>query len=191
MPAQLLRKRRGTMYNIVGFRWLFPSRGGCSQIGTTLSFRYGVMHRTLLFPRPIGAYSLLRRPNIYFAGQITGVEGYVESAGSGLVAGINAALAALGFERIIFPEVTMLGAMAAYVSRGGASRFEPMNANFGLVPPLDTRIKNKQPKNEPLSARAREARGIRTLYGRSAAAAAANEGRGLREITEVYKWDNT
>lgn len=122
--------------------------------------RYGVMHRNTYLNSPglLGAdYSLLRRPNIYFAGQITGVEGYVESAGSGLVAGINAALAALGFERIIFPEVTMLGAMAAYVSRGGAGRFEPMNANFGLVPPLDTRIKNKQAKNEALSARALEA----------------------------------
>ena len=88
---------------------------------------------------------------------MTGVEGYVESAGSGLVAGINAARAALGLEKIIFPETTMLGATAAYVSRGGAGRFEPMNANFGLVPPLDTRIKNKQAKNEALSVRALEA----------------------------------
>ena len=165
--AQLRRENAaGTMYNIVGFqtRLTFPEQRRVFSMIPGLEnaqfLRYGVMHRNTYLNSPglLGAdYSLLRRPNIYFAGQITGVEGYVESAGSGLVAGINAALAALGFERIIFPEVTMLGAMAAYVSRGGAGRFEPMNANFGLVPPLDTRIKNKQAKNEALSARALEA----------------------------------
>ena len=84
---------------------------------------------------------LSSRPGVYFAGQITGVEGYVESAGSGLVAGINAARRALGLPRAVFPEQTMLGAMAAYVSRGGLGPFVPMNANFGLIAPLEQRVR--------------------------------------------------
>ena len=87
---------------------------------------------------------------------MTGVEGYVESAGSGLLAGINAASRALERDAVVFPEETMIGAMAAYVSRGGvSSTFVPMNANFGIVPPLGYRVKGgKSAKNEKLSERA-------------------------------------
>ena len=100
------------------------------------------------------------RPNVFFAGQMTGVEGYVESAGSGLVAGINAALTALGKgdERISFPSTTMIGAMANYVSRGGVSgKFTPMNANFGLIEPLGYKVKGgKVAKYEVIAARSLE-----------------------------------
>ena len=124
--------------------------------------RYGIMHRNtyLNSPEILSAdYSMRNNPKIFFAGQMTGVEGYIESAGSGLVAGINAAKRALGEEKVIFPEVTMLGAMAAYVSRGGVSgKFTPMNANFGLIPPLDHRVKGgKVARYEVVAARALEA----------------------------------
>ena len=100
-------------------------------------------------------YSMRTRPNVFFAGQMTGVEGYVESAGSGLLAGINAALRAKGEDPLILPEETMLGAMAAYVSRGGMGDFVPMNANFGIVPTLGYRVKGgKTAKNEKLAERA-------------------------------------
>ncbi len=166
-PYAVVQLRRenaaGTMYNMVGFqtRLAFPEQKRVFSmipgLGNAQFLRYGVMHRNTYLNSPgllAADYSMIRRPNIYFAGQMTGVEGYVESAGSGLVAGINAARAVLGLERIIFPETTMLGAMAAYISRGGTGRFEPMNANFGLVPPLDKKVRNKQIKNEALSNRA-------------------------------------
>ena len=95
------------------------------------------------------------RPNVFFAGQMTGVEGYVESAGSGLLAGINAAKRALGQEKLTLSAETMLGAMADYVSRGGVGDFAPMNANFGIVTPLGYRVKGgKVAKNEKLAERA-------------------------------------
>ena len=86
---------------------------------------------------------------------MTGVEGYIESAGSGLVAGVNAARAARGMEELIFPRRTMLGAMGAYVSGGGIGDFIPMNANFGIIEPLETRVRGgKSARNEALSQRA-------------------------------------
>ena len=86
---------------------------------------------------------------------MTGVEGYIESAGSGFVAGLNAAKAALGETPAVFSKITMLGAMANYVAFGGASEFKPMNANFGIVPPLEVRVKGgKAVKNEALAKRA-------------------------------------
>ena len=89
---------------------------------------------------------------------MTGVEGYIESAGSGLVAGTNAARLVLGEEKLIFPRTTVLGAMAAYVSGGGIGRFTPMNANFGIVEPLGHRVKGgKTAKNEAIAERALEA----------------------------------
>lgn len=107
--------------------------------------RYGVMHRNTYLSSPdclCADYSMRSRPDIFFAGQMTGVEGYVESAGSGLVAGIGAALRALGKEPLIFPKTTMLGAMANYVSSGNLSgNFVPMNANFGIIEPLEHRVK--------------------------------------------------
>ena len=122
--------------------------------------RYGVMHRNTYLdsPRYLNHnYALKDNTNIFFAGQMTGVEGYVESAGSGLVAGINAAFRAQKMDAMVFPEETMLGAMAAYVSRGGAGKFLPMNANFGIVKPLGYRVKGgKTAKNEKIAQRALE-----------------------------------
>ena len=102
------------------------------------------MHRNTYLNSPglLGAdYSLISRPGVFFAGQMTGVEGYIESAGSGLVAGLNAAHLALGEDKVIFPEETMIGAMAAYVSKGTTGSFTPMNANFGIIAPLGYKVK--------------------------------------------------
>ncbi len=147
-----LRKENeaGTMFNLVGFQThlTFPEQQRVFRmipgLGSAEFLRYGVMHRNTYLDSPgrLGPdYMLSSRPGVYFAGQITGVEGYVESAGSGLVAGINAARRALGLPRAVFPEQTMLGAMAAYVSRGGLGPFVPMNANFGLIAPLEQRVR--------------------------------------------------
>ena len=98
------------------------------------------------------------REDIFFAGQMTGVEGYIESAGSGFVAGLNAARRATGREPLVFPRTTMIGAMAHYVAEGGTADFVPMNANFGIIEPLGYRVKGgKAVKNEAISARALEA----------------------------------
>jgi methylenetetrahydrofolate--tRNA-(uracil-5-)-methyltransferase len=101
-------------------------------------------------------YSLKSDSKLYFAGQMTGVEGYIESASSGFVAGVNAALAALGMDRMAFPRETMIGALAHYVSLGGVSRdFQPMNANFGIVAPLGYKVKGgKKFRNEEIAKRA-------------------------------------
>ena len=165
-----LRKENieGTMYNIVGFQThlTFPEQKRVFRMIPGLEnaefMRYGIMHRNTYLNSPgmlCPDYSMKENPDIFFAGQMTGVEGYVESAGSGLVAGINAALRVLRSEaegNIIFPETTMLGAMSAYVSRGGLSgRFTPMNANFGLVEPLGYKVKGgKVAKYEVVAARA-------------------------------------
>ena len=95
------------------------------------------------------------RPNVFFAGQMTGVEGYVESAASGLVAGLSAAYRVRGENAPVFPRTTMIGAMAHYVSSGGEANFAPMNANFGIIEPLGERVKGgKIAKYEKLSERA-------------------------------------
>ena len=120
--------------------------------------RYGVMHRNTYLNSPElldATYAMRSRPEIFFAGQMTGVEGYIESAGSGFVAGLNAARRACGQEPLVFPRTTMLGAMAHYVSCGGVSSdFVPMNANFGIIEPLGYRVKGgKVAKNEALAQR--------------------------------------
>jgi methylenetetrahydrofolate--tRNA-(uracil-5-)-methyltransferase len=116
--------------------------------------RYGVMHRNTYIDSPgllTPTYSTVARPTLFFAGQMTGVEGYIESAASGLLAGINAALLFKGEEKKIFPETTVIGSMAAYVSRGGTGKFQPMNANFGIIKPLDKKVKGgKSARNEAL-----------------------------------------
>ena len=100
-------------------------------------------------------YAMRDNGKIYFAGQMTGVEGYIESAGSGFVAGLNAARQALGEEQVVFPAETMLGAMARYVSSGTGASFVPMNANFGIIEPLPARVKGgKRAKYEALAERA-------------------------------------
>ena len=126
--------------------------------------RYGVMHRNTYLPSPelLDADYRLRKGfgqgQVYFAGQMTGVEGYIESTGSGFVAGLNAARTALGLDPIIFPDTTMIGAMAHYVSHGGLGDFVPMNANFGIIPSLETRVKGgKVARYEVYAARALEA----------------------------------
>ena len=106
--------------------------------------RYGVMHRNTFLnsPRLLDqTYADRRDPLVAFAGQMTGVEGYIESAASGFAAGSSAACLAKGEDKPVFPTVTMIGAMANYVSRGGASSFQPMNANFGIIDAPDRKIK--------------------------------------------------
>ena len=161
-----LRKenREGTMFNLVGFQThlTFPEQRRVFRMIPGLEnaefLRYGVMHRNTYLNSPgllDNTYAMNARPDVFFAGQMTGVEGYVESAGSGLLAGINAANRALGKDKLILPPETMLGAMADYVSCGGTGDFAPMNANFGIVTPLGYRVKGgKAAKNEKLAERA-------------------------------------
>lgn len=160
-----LRKenKEATMFNLVGFQThlTFPEQKRVFRMIPGLEnaefLRFGVMHRNTYLNSPgllDATYAMVARPNVFFAGQMTGVEGYVESAGSGLVAGINAARRALGEEPFLYPEETMLGAMAAYVSRGGVGSFVPMNANFGILPQLGYRVKGgKSARNEKYAER--------------------------------------
>ena len=165
-----LRKenKEGTMYNIVGFQThlAFPEQRRVFRMIPGLEnaefLRYGIMHRNTYLNSPgflNNDYSMLENSNVFFAGQMTGVEGYIESAGSGLVAGINAAARALGEEGTIFPDTTMIGSMASYVKNGSmSSKFVPMNANFGIIEPLGYRVKGgKIAKYEIVAARALEA----------------------------------
>ncbi|MDT0122261.1 FADH(2)-oxidizing methylenetetrahydrofolate--tRNA-(uracil(54)-C(5))-methyltransferase TrmFO [Paenibacillus sp. RRE4] len=153
----------GTLYNLVGFqthlKWgeqkrvfsLIPGLENAEFV------RYGVMHRNTFINSPKllrPTYQFKERPNLFFAGQMTGVEGYVESAASGLIAGMNAAKAALGQELVVLPVETTLGSMAQYITTADFKHFQPMNANFGLLPKLETRIRNKKEKNEALANRA-------------------------------------
>ena len=160
-----LRKENaeGTMFNLVGFQThlTFPEqkRVFCMIPGLENAefLRYGVMHRNTYLNSPTlltETYAMRTRPNVFFAGQMTGVEGYVESAGSGFVAGVNAAKLFLGEAPVVYPEETMIGAMAAYVSRGGVGDFVPMNANFGILKDLGFRVKGgKIAKYEKLAER--------------------------------------
>ena len=166
--VQLRRENaEGTMFNLVGFQThlTFPEQRRVFRLIPGLEnaefLRYGVMHRNTYLNSPgllDATYAMVERPDVFFAGQMTGVEGYVESAGSGLIAGRNAALLALGKDKQVFPRETMLGAMAAYVSEGslqGKGNFVPMNANFGIIPSLGERVKGgKIAKYERYSARA-------------------------------------
>ncbi len=166
--VQLRRENKeGSMYNIVGFQThlTFPEQKRVFRMITGLEnaefFRYGVMHRNTYINSPgklTPVYSAVNYPNVFFAGQITGVEGYVESTSSGYIAGLNAARLALGEEFITFPRETELGALAHYVSLGGVSRdFQPMNANFGIIAPFDKKIKGgKKFRNEAYAARSLE-----------------------------------
>ena len=154
----------GTLYNIVGFqthlKWgaqkeviqLIP---GLENVDIV---RYGVMHRNTFINSPDvlnEKYELINNERIQFAGQMTGVEGYVESAASGLVAGINLAHKLLGKGEVIFPRETMIGSMAYYISHAkNEKNFQPMNANFGLLPSLDCRIKVKKERYEAQAYRA-------------------------------------
>ena len=121
-------------------------------------FRYGVMHRNTYLNSPsllTPTYAMREHAKTFFAGQMTGVEGYVESASSGFVAGVNAAMLALGKEAVLFPKTTEIGALAHYVTEGGlSSKFQPMNANFGIIAPFDKKIKGgKRVRNEAYAER--------------------------------------
>lgn len=153
----------GTLYNIVGFqthlKWgpqkevlkLIPGLENVEIV------RYGVMHRNTFINSPYvlePTYQLKANNQIFFAGQMTGVEGYVESAGSGLLAGINAAKLAKGEELVVFPPETALGSMARYITEANPRNFQPMNINFGLFPELQPKVRDKKVKVEQLADRA-------------------------------------
>ena len=154
----------GTLYNIVGFqthlKWgaqkevisLIP---GLENVDIV---RYGVMHRNTFINSPNAlkeTYQLKSRNDLFFAGQMTGVEGYVESAASGLIAGINASKLVSNLEPIVFPRETIIGSMAYYITHANNNKnFQPMNANFGLLPTLEKRIKDKKERYEKLANRA-------------------------------------
>ena len=166
--VQLRRENKeGTMYNIVGFQThlTFGEQrrvfGLIPGLENAEFFRYGVMHRNTYLNSPgllNSDYSVKKDARLFFAGQMTGVEGYVESASSGFVAGVNAAMKALGREAVIFPKETEIGALAHYVSEGGiSSSFQPMNANFGIIAPFDKKVKGgKKARNEAYGVRSLE-----------------------------------
>ncbi|MFC7679616.1 FADH(2)-oxidizing methylenetetrahydrofolate--tRNA-(uracil(54)-C(5))-methyltransferase TrmFO [Paenibacillus sp. GCM10028914] len=155
----------GTLYNLVGFqthlKWGEQKRvlSMIPGLENAEIVRYGVMHRNTFVNSPRllePTYQVKNRPNLYLAGQMTGVEGYVESAASGLIAGINAARAAQQLDGLVFPQESTIGSMAHYITNADPKHFQPMNANFGLLPSLETRIRNKREKNEALANRALE-----------------------------------
>ncbi len=157
--------KEGTMYNIVGFQThlKFPEQKRVFSMIPGLEnatfARYGVMHRNTYINSPKlldNTYNVKKHPDVFFAGQITGVEGYVESTASGLVAGINAAQKALGKEKVVFDKATAHGALAEYVSGYCGKNFQPMNVNFGILPSLEERIKNKKERYEKISQKALE-----------------------------------
>ena len=163
--VQLRRENaEGTMFNIVGFQThlTFPEQKRVFSmipgLENAVFLRYGVMHRNTYINSPgflDRDYSVKECPRVYFAGQMTGVEGYIESAASGFLAGLSAACTLTGHPFPDFTDKTMIGAMAKYVSEGGESDFQPMNANFGIIAPLGVKIKGgKRPRYEAYAERA-------------------------------------
>lgn len=162
-----LRKENslGTLYNIVGFQTnlkfgeqkrVFSMIPGLENAEFV---RYGVMHRNSFINSPKvlnGDFSLRTRPNLFFAGQITGVEGYMESAASGIMAGLNMARRIMGLETAVLPGETMIGALARYISDETVENFQPMGANMGILPDLDVRIRDKQERYQVIAERALE-----------------------------------
>lgn len=158
-----LENTKATLFNLVGcqtrLKWGEQKRvfQMIPALGSAEFVRYGVMHRNTFINSPrilTAGFQCKRRPELFLAGQITGVEGYVESTASGLLAGINAVRTADGLNPLIFPEKTMLGALARYISTADPDNFQPMNANFGLLPPLEERIRNKQLRKQAYTERA-------------------------------------
>ena len=168
-PYAVVQLRRdnaqGTIYNIVGFqthlKWpeqrrvfsLIPALKNAEYV------RYGVMHRNTFLdsPRLLDRYYRVRgQERLMFAGQITGVEGYVESTASGCLAAVELARRLEGKPPVDFPRETAIGALALYISDESVVNFQPMNINFGLIPPLDHRVKGKRNKNAEISKRALE-----------------------------------
>lgn len=162
--VQLRRENnKGTMFNLVGFQTnlkfgeqkrVFSMIPGLENADFV---RYGVMHRNSFLdsPRLLNKdFSLRSNENIYFAGQITGVEGYMESASSGLLAGLNAVRKANGEPPLLLGENTMLGALTDYISDPSVKNFQPMGANFGILPPIEPKIRDKKERYAALSKRA-------------------------------------
>lgn len=164
--VQLRRENsKGTMFNLVGFQTnlkfgeqkrVFSMIPGLENAEFV---RYGVMHRNsfLNSPKLLNAdFSLRSNPNIFFAGQITGVEGYMESAASGIMAGINAVRQAEGEEPLVLSEYNMIGALSQYISDESVTSFQPMGANFGILPPIEPKIRDKRERYMALANRALE-----------------------------------
>lgn len=164
--VQLRRENsKGTMFNLVGFQTnlkfgeqkrVFSMIPGLENAEFV---RYGVMHRNsfLNSPKLLNAdFSLRSNPNIFFAGQITGVEGYMESAASGIMAGINAVRRAEGEEPLVLSEYNMIGALSQYISDESVTNFQPMGANFGILPPIEPKIRDKRERYMALANRALE-----------------------------------
>ncbi len=164
--VQLRRDNKdGTIYNLVGFQThlkhpeqkrVFSMIPGLEKAEFV---RYGVMHRNTFIKSPgvLGSsYELLSDPKIRFAGQMTGVEGYIESTASGFVAGVSAARELLGLSPIDFPSETAAGALAHYISDESVKDFQPMNVNYGIMPPLTEKFRGKKDKHTKLAARAME-----------------------------------
>lgn len=162
--VQLRRENsKGTMFNLVGFQTnlkfgeqkrVFSMIPGLENAEFV---RYGVMHRNSFIDSPRclnGDFSLKKYPNVFFAGQITGVEGYMESAASGIMAGINALRFANGKDSLILPETTMIGALSRYISDESVKNFQPMGANFGVLPPIEPKIRDKRERYAKISQRA-------------------------------------
>lgn len=162
--VQLRRENsKGTMFNLVGFQTnlkfgeqkrIFSMIPGLENAEFV---RYGVMHRNSFLDSPgllNKDFSLRSNPNIFFAGQITGVEGYMESASSGIMAGINAVRRAQGREPLMLNEYTMIGALTDYISDKTVKNFQPMGANFGILPPIEPKIRDKKERYKALADRA-------------------------------------
>ena len=165
--VQLRRENEsGSMYNIVGFQTnlRFPEQKRVFSLIPGLEnaefVRYGVMHRNSFINSPKllnGDFSMRSRPEIFFAGQITGVEGYMESAASGIMAGINAVRKIEGDSPLILPRETMIGALSRYISDESVESFQPMGANMGILPDIGVRIKDKQERYQAAADRALKA----------------------------------
>ncbi|MGI6484917.1 MAG: methylenetetrahydrofolate--tRNA-(uracil(54)-C(5))-methyltransferase (FADH(2)-oxidizing) TrmFO [Tepidanaerobacteraceae bacterium] len=160
-----LRKdnKEGTLLNVVGFqtslKWPEQKRvfGMIPGLQNVEFARYGFIHRNTFINSPIHllqSLELKKIRGIFFAGQITGVEGYIESAASGIVAGINAARFVRGEEALIFPEDSLIGALCSYITSSNLNNFQPMKSNFGILPPLNQKIKSRQERNRQLALRA-------------------------------------
>ncbi len=162
--VQLRRENdKGTMYNLVGFQTnlKFGEQkrvfGMIPGLENAEFVRYGVMHRNSFIDSPrvlCGDYSLKANQNIFFAGQITGVEGYMESAASGIMAGKNAVRRAEGKDTVVLGECTMIGALSRYISDESVANFQPMGANFGILPPIEPKIRDKKERYKALAERA-------------------------------------
>ena len=165
-PYAVVQLRRdnadGTVYNLVGFQThlRFPEQRRVFSMIPALHdaefLRYGVMHRNTFLnsPRLLDRYYRLKKePRIAFAGQMTGVEGYVESAASGFLVGVETARRLMGKPPVDFPQETAIGALGLYISNQSVTAFQPMNINFGIMPPLGYKVKGKRNKNAALSQR--------------------------------------